>query len=289
MGKGRAFRVQRLKLSKRRLKALFSCAVDWEWIPISPVRGRFRLGMPRHGRHPRRRSLGRLIRPEEPHATLAAMITRLDRDVGRMMKLIVDLGLDDNTIVFFTSDNGAAAANWTDYFQSSGPLRGAKRTFYEGGIRVPMIVRWPGRIAPGSMSSQPWAFHDFLPTAVELAGLETAANTDGISVLPTLLGEGAQKQHDYLYWELPRYISSTGEFRDEVPPQALRMGKWKAVRPEPNAELELYDLDLDLGETVDVSAEQPEVMVQAKEHLRTARVAPRKQTEPDHIWWERKG
>ena len=129
---------------------------------MAEYRGKFEeIELPEHRTRP-----GRLIRPEEPHAALAAMITRLDRDVGRIMNLLDDLGLDGNTIVFFTSDNGAAAANWTGYFQSSGPLRGAKRTFYEGGIRVPMIARWPGRIAAGSASDLPWAFHDVLPTAV---------------------------------------------------------------------------------------------------------------------------
>lgn len=237
----------------------------------------------------RRTRPGRLIRPEEPHAALAAMITRLDRDVGRIMKLLDDLGLDDDTIVFFTSDNGAAAANWTGYFQSSGPLRGGKRTFYEGGIRVPMIARWPDRIAAGSTSELPWAFHDFLPTAVELAGEQPPAGIDGISVVPTLLGQGTQPKHDYLYWELPRYDSATEEFRDEVPTQALRMGKWKAVRPEADGKLELYDLEADISESHDVAAENPEVMARVEKHLRDARVPPRKQGQPAHIWWEKKG
>ncbi len=232
---------------------------------------------------------GRLIRPKEPLASLAAMITRLDRDVGRIMKLLTDLGLDDNTIVFFTSDNGAAAANWTDYFESSGPLRGAKKTFYEGGIRVPMIVRRPGRIAAGSTSDLPWAFHDFLPTALELAGGEPPTNVDGISIAPTLLDSGVQAKHEYLYWELPRYVSATGEFRDETPPQALRMGKWKAVRPEPDGELELYNLETDLGETHDISGDNPEVLAQVTELLKAARTSPRKQRQPDHIWWDKKG
>ena len=232
---------------------------------------------------------GRLIRPEQPHATLAAMITRLDRDVGRIMKLIADLGLDDNTIVFFTSDNGAAAANWTDYFQSSGPLRGAKRSFYEGGIRVPMIARWPGRIAAGAESDLPWSFHDFLPTALELAGATPPAGVDGVSVVPTLLGEGEQAKHEYLYWELPRYDGATDTFADEIPAQGLRMGKWKAVRPEPDGALELYDLEADLGETTDVSAEHPDVMVRIVQHLAVARVPPRTQGEPEHIWWDKKG
>ena len=232
---------------------------------------------------------GRLIRPQEPHATLAAMITRLDRDVGRILDLIASLGLDRDTIVFFTSDNGAAAANWTDYFRSSGPLRGAKRSFYEGGIRVPMVVRWPGRIAEGSRSGHMWGFHDFLPTAVELAGAPSPESTDGISVLPTLLGTGEQSEHEYLYWELPRYVGETGSFRNEIPAQALRMGNWKAVRTEPNGELELYDLGKDPGERLNLAAEHPDVLAEMEKRLAEARTPPRDQSQPDHIWWERKG
>ena len=232
---------------------------------------------------------GRLIRPEEPHATLAAMITRLDRDVGRILDLIASLGLDKDTIVFFTSDNGAAAANWTDYFQSSGPLRGAKRSFYEGGIRVPMVVRWPGQIAEDSRSDHVWGFHDYLPTAVDLAGAPSPELTDGISVLPTLLGTGEQSNHDYLYWELPRYVGETGSFRNEIPVQALRMGDWKAVRAEPNGELELYDLGEDPSERRNLAAEHPDVLAEMERRLAEARTPPRDQSQPDHIWWERKG
>lgn len=232
---------------------------------------------------------GRLIRPEEPHATLAAMITRLDRDVGRILDLIARLGLDKDTIVFFTSDNGAAAANWTDYFRSSGPLRGAKRSFYEGGIRVPMVVRWPGRITEGSRSDHVWGFQDFLPTAVELGGATSPELTDGISVLPTLLGTGEQSKHEYLYWELPRYVGETGGFRNEIPAQALRMEDWKAVRTEPNGELELYDLGEDPGERRNLAAEHPEVLEEMERRLAEARTPPRDQSQPDHIWWERKG
>lgn len=231
----------------------------------------------------------RLIRPEKPHATLAAMITRLDRDVGRIVQKLAELGLDDNTIVFFTSDNGAAAASWTGYFRSSGPLRGAKRDFYEGGIRTPMIARWPGHIAAGSQSDLPWAFHDVMPTFVDLAGGKPPTNIDGLSALPTLLGKGEQQRHEYLYWELPNYDSKTGKFLDETPAQGLRMGNWKAVRPEANGKVELYNLETDLGETTDVSAGNPELMARIEELLVQARVPPRPQKEHSHIWWESKG
>lgn len=232
---------------------------------------------------------GRLIRPPEPHATLAAMITRMDRDVGRIMQLIAELGLDEDTIVFFTSDNGAAAATWTDYFRSSGNLRGAKRDFYEGGIRVPMLVRWPERITAGSSSDHTWGFHDFLATALELAGSEAPAGTDGISVVPTLLARGEQAKHEYMYWELPRYEGGSGTFRNEIPSQALRMGKWKAVRPAPDGELELYDLDADPSETQDLAADEPAIMATIQSLLDQARQPPRPQKEPDHIWWVSKG
>ena len=231
----------------------------------------------------------RLIRPPEPHATLAAMITRMDRDVGRILGLIADLGLDENTIVFFTSDNGAAAATWTDYFRSSGDLRGAKRAYYEGGIRVPMLVRWPGKIAAASRSDHIWGFHDFLATALELAGAETPTDTDGISVVPTLLGSDEQAEHEYLYWELPRYDGTSGTFLDETPSQALRMGKWKAVRPAPDGELELYDLEADPGETQDLAADEPAIMARIQALLQQARQPPRPQKELDHIWWDSKG
>ncbi len=232
---------------------------------------------------------GRLIRPEQPHATLAAMITRLDRDVGRILDRIAELGLDENTIVFFTSDNGAAAASWTDYFRSSGPLRGAKRTFYEGGIRVPMLARWPGRIAAGSTSDHVCGFQDFLPTALELAGASLPDEGDGLSLVPTLLGEGQQRTHEYLYWELPRYDSTSGEFRDETPSQAVRTGNWKAVRPAPEAPLELYDLATDPSETRNLAATRPDVLSRIEELLTQARTPPRPQTQPDHIWWDSKG
>ena len=232
---------------------------------------------------------GRLIIPDEPHATLAAMITRLDRDVGRILDLVDDLGLGERTIVFFTSDNGAAAASWTDYFRSSGPLRGAKRSLYEGGIRVPMIARWPGHVEPGSQSDHQWGFHDFLPTAAELSGAAAPTSTDGLSVLPTLLGDGSQPTHDYLYWELPRHLGESGGFRDEIPTQALRMGRWKAVRPRPDGELELYDLASDPGEAQDLAADRPEVLAEIRKRLQEARTPPRNQSQPEHIWWDRKG
>src|SRR5262249_2555081 len=137
----------------------------------------------------------------------AAMITRLDADVGKLMDKLSQLKIDDDTVVFFSSDNGAHKEGGVDpkFFQSSGPLRGGKRDLYEGGVRVPMIVRWPAKIKPGQVSDQIWAFWDFLPTAAEIAGKDAfhrvRDKTDGISMLPTLLGKAQTNQHDFLYWE----------------------------------------------------------------------------------------
>jgi len=144
----------------------------------------------------------------------AAMITRMDRDIGQLVARLKSLGIDDNTIIFFTSDNGPHKEGGHDptFFQSSGSFRGIKRDLTEGGIRVPMIVRWPGHVKAGGVSDQVWAFWDFMPTAAQMGGVESPQGIDGISMLPALLGQ-AQKDHDYLYWEF-----FEGGFR-----QAVRM------------------------------------------------------------------
>ncbi|MBO0857155.1 MAG: arylsulfatase [Chloracidobacterium sp.] len=193
----------------------------------------------------------------------AAMITRMDRDVGRLMALLKKLGIDENTIVFFTSDNGPHREGGVDpdFFDSNGPLRGIKRDLYEGGIRVPMIARWPKRIKAGSVSDQVWAHWDFLPTAAEIAGVKPPSNIDGISMLNALLGR-RQRNHEFLYWE----------FHERGFAQAVRMGDWKAVRKSPDSQLELYDLKTDLGEQDNVAAKHPEVVKKIEEYLKTARV-----------------
>jgi len=192
----------------------------------------------------------------------AAMITRMDRDVGRLMALLKKLGIDDDTLVFFTSDNGPHREGGADpdFFDSNGPLRGIKRDMYEGGIRVPMIARWPKRIKAGAKSDQVWAHWDFLPTAAEIAGVKPPANIDGISMLNALLGR-RQRNHEFLYWE----------FHERGFSQAVRMGDWKAVRNSPDSPLELYDLKNDLGEQNDVAAKHPEVVKKIEEYLKTAR------------------
>ena len=193
----------------------------------------------------------------------AAMITRLDRDVGLLLQQLKKLGADKDTVVFFTSDNGPHREGGVkpEFFQSAGPLRGIKRDLYEGGIRVPMIARWPGKIKAGAVSDQVWAFWDFLPTAAELAGAKPPANIDGLSMAPTLLGRRQTNQHAFLYWE----------FHEKGSKQAVRMGDWKAVRLAPGKALELYDLKGDLGEKTDVAAQHPEVAGRIEEYLKTAR------------------
>jgi arylsulfatase A-like enzyme len=224
-------------------------------------------------------------RQSTPRAAYAGMISRMDRDVGRIMALLKELNLDNETIVFFTSDNGTAEPLWSDggFFRGTGPFRGHKENFYEGGIRVPMIARWPDRIPAGAVSGFPWMFCDFLPTAAELAGTPVSAGLDGFSVLPTLLGR-SQKPHEFLYWELPAYQAETGGFRRDVPLQAVRMGEWKAVRPRPAGPLELYNLKQDIGETTDVAARNPQVIARIEAYLKTARIEPRVQKEPKSEW-----
>jgi arylsulfatase A-like enzyme len=198
----------------------------------------------------------------QPHAAYAAMVTRMDRDVGRILDLLKELDLDEDTLVIFTSDNGGAQGTSADseFFGSNGEFRGHKGLIYEGGIRVPLIARWPGKIAPGRVSAHPSAFWDFLPTAADIAGVGTPLNTDGISYLPSLLGM-EQPEHEYLYWEF-KY--------DGVPMQAVRMGEWKAVRYG-DAPLTLYNLASDPGEQNDVAAENPEVLERAQTLLSQAR------------------
>ena len=193
----------------------------------------------------------------------AAMITRLDTQVGQLLNRLDELGMADNTIVFFTSDNGPHKEGGVDpaFFKSGGPLRGIKRDLYEGGMRVPLIVRWPGHIKPGTVSAEQFAFWDFLPTAAAMAGAKAPEPIDGISMLPTLLGQPQTNRHDFLYWE----------FHERGFQQAVRMGDWKAVRLKLGAPLELYNLKTDIGEKDNVAASNPEVVAKIEAFLKTAR------------------
>jgi arylsulfatase A-like enzyme len=191
----------------------------------------------------------------------AAMVTRMDSYVGRIMAKLKENGLDENTVVFFTSDNGGTF----DYkpFGTMGPLRARKGSIYEGGTRIPMIVRWPGRVKPGSVNSYPWAFCDVLPTLADLAGVRgIPRNVDGISIVPTLLGK-TQPAERPLYWES---FGDGGGFH-----QAVRKGKWKAVRHGLDTPLELYDLESDIAESKNVAASHPSVVRAIEDFLRECR------------------
>ena len=169
----------------------------------------------------------------------AAMITRLDTDIGRLLDKLKELNMEENTAVFFTSDSGPHKEGGVNpaFFQSSGPLRGIKRDLYEGGLRVPMIARWPGMIPAGTVSGQVWTFWDVLPTLAEIARTPPPQNLDGLSMLPALLGQKQTNQHDVLYWE----------FHEPGFRQAVRTGDWKAVRSGVDGPLELYNLKTDIG------------------------------------------
>jgi arylsulfatase A-like enzyme len=199
-----------------------------------------------------------------PDKGQAAMITRMDTDVGRILDLLRQLGIAERTLVLFSSDNGPHREGGQNFdrFRPAGPLRGLKRDLYEGGIRVPMVAWWPGTISPGSVSDHVGYFGDFFATAAELAGLELPEGLDSISLVPTLLGRpDQQKQHPYLYWE----------FYERGSAQAVRAGKWKAIRkPMLNGKTELYDLEADLGETTDLADQFPEVVAKLEAYMAAA-------------------
>ena len=204
---------------------------------------------------------------KQPRATFAGMTSRLDRDVGRILDFVKKLGIDGNTLVIFTSDNGPTSAGGADpdFFDGNGGFRGIKRDLYEGGIRMPMIARWPGRIKAGSTTDHISAHWDVLPTFAELAGVNAPADIDGISFAPTLLGRSAaQKRHDYLYWE----------FYEKGGKQAVRQGDWKAVRVglarNANAPIELYNLADDEGELKNVAKTNPKVVKRMADIFKSA-------------------
>ena len=192
-----------------------------------------------------------------PRAAYAGMVSRMDRDVGRLMDLLKELKVDDATLVLFSSDNGPTDAGGSDFrfFNSAGPFRGQKGTLFEGGLRVPLVARWQGRIKPGTTSDHVCAHWDLMPTLAEAAGAEVppGLGIDGISYLPTLLGRPGQGRHEYLYWESPARTGS----------QAVRLGDWKGVRlnvkRNPAAPVQLYALSQDPGESRDVAAAHPDV------------------------------
>ncbi|MFT4093958.1 MAG: arylsulfatase [Niabella sp.] len=191
-----------------------------------------------------------------PHAAYAAMVSRFDKYVGEIKHQVEQLGIDHNTLIIFASDNGPhkEGGNEPSFFNSSAGLRGIKRDLYEGGIRTPFIVNWPGTIKAGSRSDYVGAFWDLLPTFAELAQAEIPADIDGISLMPTLLSEGSQKQHDHLYWE----------FHEQEGKQAVLFNNWKGVRLKAsvnkNAPIELYDLKKDPYEQNNIAAAHPDMV-----------------------------
>jgi arylsulfatase A len=212
---------------------------------------------------------------DDAHAEFAGMVSHLDRQVGEVMALLKKLGVDGDTAVIFTSDNGPQPGAWADifvdFFDGNGPFRGAKGSFHEGGVRVPAVVRWPGKVRPGTVSDHVGYFPDVMPTVAELAGAtgHLPKGLDGLSFAPTLFGGGTQVAHEYLYWE------AAGQ-RQDVVQQAVRWGDWKAVKGGPKTGWALYDLKADVGEERDVAADHPDVVKRVEEIVRTARTPERK-------------
>jgi len=210
---------------------------------------------------------GRLARPPEPHGL--RRLLRLPEP--RLLGTLDELGVAGDTLVLFSSDNGPhqEGGNDPEFFDANGPLRGLKRALYEGGIRVPMIARWPGRVAPGSVSSHVGYFGDFFATFAEMLGQADPAGLDSVSLLPTLTGKPAeQKAHEYLYWE----------FYEQGGRQAVRFGSWKAIRePMKTGRVQLFDLSNDVGEERDLANERKDVAAQAVRYMDEAHV-------PDPRW-----
>lgn len=197
--------------------------------------------------------------------TYAAMVSRLDSDVGELLDLLVELKIEKDTLVLFSGDNGSSYSPESPlgklFEQAGNGLRGYKRGLYEGALRQAAFAWWPGSVPAGRVSDEPWAFWDFLPTAVELSGMERAGlpQTDGLSLVSFLKGGGAPNR-EHFYWEL----------HEGRPQQAVRFGDWKAVRTAPGAELELFDLGSDRGEERDLAAAFPEVRQRAEVLMRSA-------------------
>ena len=209
------------------------------------------------------------------HKEWAAMITRMDTEVGRLLALLKKLKIDEETIIFFASDNGnptgydnrylklKSGQTISEFFDNACPTRGGKGDAYDGAFHVPVMVRWPGKIKPGQVSDYIWAFWDYLPTAAEIAGVEVPVKTDGISILPTLLGKEKQNQHEYLYWEYQQ-------------DQAVRSGKWYAVRPS-GKQVELYDLIADPQQSNDLSSNHPDIVKRMEEIMSVSHT-------PSDVW-----
>ena len=216
---------------------------------------------------------------KNPAAMFAGMMTKLDEGVGQILGLVKELGIDEQTIIILSSDNGPhkEGGHMPDFFDSNGPLKGYKRDLYEGGIRVPLIARWPGKIKAGSMSGHISAHWDIFPTFCDLAGSKIPVGLDGISLLPTLLGQKDQQNHEYLYWE----------FHERTGARAVRFGQWKAIqrnlKKKDNPPIELYDLAKDLAENNDLATMNAPLVKKARKYFEEAH-------KPSSIWkmrWEK--
>ncbi len=203
----------------------------------------------------------------EAHAAFAAMVKELDDYVGDLLDKLTELGLEKNTIVIFASDNGPHLEGGADpdYFDSNGIYKGYKRDLYEGGIRTPLIVKWPGKVQKNAKNGHISAFWDIMPTLAEITGAEIPVDIDGISFLPSLMGK-EQKEHEYLYWE----------FHEQGGRTAVRMGNWKAVKQNvdkiPQGETELYDLSTDPGETNNLALSNPELVLKLNDIMKQAHI-----------------
>ncbi|MBI1900524.1 MAG: arylsulfatase [Planctomycetia bacterium] len=216
------------------------------------------------------------ISSDDGYTAYAGMVSRLDRSVGEIMALLKELNLEKNTLVFFASDNGPQTGSpWSDiaidFFDGNGPLRGGKGQFFEGGIRTPLIARWPGNVPAGTTSEHVGAFWDMMPTFADLAGAKAPPNNDGISFVRELLAVKGQKEHDFLYWEHPTARGLE---------QAARMGPWKGLRAKQDAPLALYDLSSDPGEEKNVAADHPDVVAKI-ESLLAAQHSPERDYAPE--------
>jgi len=221
--------------------------------------------------------VGYIVSPN-PRATIAAMISHLDRDVGRVVSLIDQLGLAEDTVVIFNSDNGAQS-NYDvneEFFRAALDLRGFKGAMYEGGLRIPQIVRWTGRIQPGTETEHPTYFPDMMPTFADLAEYEGDLLTDGLSFVPTLLRQGEQETHDWMYWEL---INSS----NEIVKQGARNGRWKFVRDPYDEPVEVYDLEADPREQADLAADRQDLVRSFEDWLKANRTEPPDQPERQSV------
>lgn len=225
----------------------------------------------------------------QPQKNYAAMVTDADAQLGRILALLDQQGLADNTVVFCTSDNGGPPApddKDGTFFQTNRGLKGYKGSLWEGGLRVPMIVRWPKRVAAGRSDATPWFFADFLPTAAEIAGATAPKGLDGVSMVPVL---GGRKMKDRpLYWEQQGWDGKTRKMRDNTLAQAVRWGNWKSIRHRPGAALELYDLASDPEEQNNVAGSNAGVIARIEKYLATVRVPARPHDNGNPEWVGRK-